>query len=111
LTIRPLLRALALSVFPLAALLPALSTACGQDVAGCSAVCGTGATDPTTCASECDTAQTECAASNDGADFQALLTCISNANGVLDPLPVLCVPEADAVKANCTGTPPLDAGQ
>lgn len=108
--IRPLLRALALSVFPLAALLPVLSTACGQDVAGCTEVCsGTGAS--ANCGTECTDAQSECASSDDGADFQALLTCISNANGVLDPLPVLCVPEADAVKANCTGTPPADAGQ
>ncbi len=109
--LRPLLRALALSVFPLVALLPALSTACGQDVATCDAVCPSGGTENANCMSECTDAQTECASSDDGADFQALLTCISNANGVLDPLPVLCVPEANAVKANCTGTPPLDAGR
>ena len=108
--LRPLLRALALSVFPLAALLPVLSTACGQDVAGCGDVCS--ATNASVnCETECTDAQSECASSNDGADFQALLTCISNANGVLDPLPVACVPQANAVKANCTGTPPLDAGQ
>jgi hypothetical protein len=61
---------------------------------------------------ECTSAQTECQESQDLGDFQSLLTCVTNANGYLDPLPILCEPEATAVKDNCTGTPPVgDAGQ
>jgi hypothetical protein len=99
---------MALSVLPLAALLPALSTACGTDVAGCADVCGTGS--DTNCSTDCTDTQTVCESSNDSADFQTLITCISNANGVFEPLPVLCVPAQKAVKANCTGHPLADGG-
>ena len=99
---------MAVSVLPLAALLPVFSTACGTDVAGCAEVCGTGS--GATCSTDCSAAQTVCEASNDSADFQTLITCISNSGGVYEPLPVLCVPAQKAVRDNCTGHPPLDGG-
>jgi hypothetical protein len=119
LKLRPLLRALALSVFPLAIVivLPNAPSGCGQDVATCDAACPvlTGCTSncpSINCSSECSSAQQQCEASNDPSDFQALLTCVTNANGYLDPLPLACVPQANAVKANCTGVAPQpDAGQ
>lgn len=115
--LRPFLRALALSVLPLAVVIPGLSTGCGQDVATCDTACPalTGCTDncpSVNCSAECMSAQQQCTGSNDPGDFQSLITCVTNANGYLDPLPVACEAEALAVKNNCTGTAPVsDAGQ
>lgn len=107
--LRPLIQALTLSVVSFVVVLPLASVGCGQDVAGCDQACASGSS--AACGGECMAAQDACTQSDDLGDFQALLTCVTNADGFLDPLPVLCVPESNAVKANCTGTPPVDGGQ
>jgi hypothetical protein len=99
LSLRPLFRALTLSVFGVAGL-GVGAAACGQDVASCGSVCPVGSASDD-CPGNCMTIQASCDAANAGADFQALLTCVSNANGALTPLPELCAADYAIVSKNC----------
>ena len=102
--LRALIRALTLSVVGLGGVAVA-AAACGQDPASCGGVCplnSSSADCPNTCAS----LQSTCDAANAGADFQALLTCVANANGALSPLPELCQADYAIVATNCGATIP-----
>ncbi len=106
--LKPLFQALTLTAF---ALVGVASTAggCGTDVASCANVCPSGANGD--CSDTCSQIQTSCDNANAGADFQALLTCVANANGALDPLPDLCNDDFEIVARNCGVTGGLpDAG-
>ncbi len=106
--LRPLFRALTLSVLGLAGL-GIGAGACGQDVASCSNVCPVGVA-ADNCPATCSAVQSSCDAANAGADFQALLTCVANTAGALSPLPELCNADYAIVSRNCGATLPDGGG-
>jgi hypothetical protein len=95
-------------VFVVASLVAVLGAAegCGSSVADCNAACPSGTT---TCQQECKNLLAKCDASDDGGDFQALLTCVANSGNDLSPLPTDCETQYHTVLANCTGTASTDA--
>jgi hypothetical protein len=94
-------------VFVVASLVAVLAAAegCGNSVADCTAACPSGTE---ACKDECSMLQMLCSASDDGGDFQALLTCVANSGNDLTPLPTDCVAQHNTVLANCTGTVSVD---
>lgn len=84
-----------------------MATGCGQDAPGCSDVCpplpagSEGFT--SACAQDCSQQQDRCASENGGGYFQELLTCISNAGGSYDMVPLLCQAADNAVSEACGG--------
>jgi hypothetical protein len=95
-------------VFVVASLVTVLAAAegCGNSVADCNAACPSGTQ---ACQSQCSKFQMLCSMSDDGGDFQALLTCVANSGNDLVPLPTDCETQQNTVLANCTGTASADA--
>ena len=97
-SLRPLLRTLALPVFAAFMVLSVASmTACGTDVASCASVCTT-----SSCTASCNSQEQSCVSSKAESDFQLLLTCIANAPATYDTVPSLCQDALATVRSSCS---------
>jgi hypothetical protein len=86
-----------------------LSGGCGQDVATCGTVCELPNADADTCSETCSEWQSVGSEPGYGGDFQALLTCLSNA-GDYDAVTGVCASFVAALDADERGGPISDSG-